>query len=69
MDILKSEDAIDTHSPEALRELRAWIDAHPHDPDVAEAKDTYRQCVDALRSTNRHFYDWTEAEIEKLERL
>lgn len=67
MDILRSEGAIDTHSPTALHELRAWIEAHPNDPDVDDARATYRECVEALQSTNRHFYDWSDEEIVRLE--
>jgi hypothetical protein len=65
--LLRSEEAIDTHAPAALRELRAWIDAHPGDPDLNEARQTYRDCVEALRSTDRHFYDWSAEDIERLE--
>jgi len=69
MEILQSEDALDTHSPAALRDLRRWIEAHPTDPDVEEARATYRECLDALHSTDRHVYDWSEAEIESFDRL
>lgn len=67
LDILRSEETIDTHSPRALRELRAWIDAHPADPDADAARATYNECVEALRRTDRHFYDWSDAEIDQLE--
>jgi lipoate-protein ligase A len=69
MRVLKSEDALDTHSPRALRELRAWIEAHPSDPDVDAAREAYRECVEALRATDRHFYDWSDEDIEQLEAL
>lgn len=69
MDILTSEEAIDTHSPTALRELRSWIEAHPDDPDLEDAKATYRECADAVQSTNRHFYDWSSDDIAQLEPL
>lgn len=67
MEILRSEGAIDTHSPTALHELEAWIEAHPNDPDVDDARATYRECVEALQSTNRHFYNWSDEEIVRLE--
>jgi hypothetical protein len=69
MEILRSEDALDTHSPAALRDLRRWIEAHPDDPDADEARAIYHECLEALRSTDRHVYDWSEAEIQSLERL
>lgn len=69
MDILSSEGSIDTHSPAALRELRAWIEANPDDPDVESARNTYRECVEAVRSTNRHFYDWSSEDIDRLDSI
>jgi len=69
MRILRSEDALDTHSPAALRDLRRWIEAHPGDPDVAEARAAYNECVDALHSMEHHLHDWSEAEVEAVERL
>lgn len=69
MEILRSENALDTHSPAALRDLRRWIEAHPDDPDADEARAVYHECLEALRSTERHVYDWSEAEIQSLERL
>jgi len=71
MEILNEEGALDTYSPRALRDLRVWLRAHP-DPDapaVVAGRQAHRECVEALRSTDRHFYEWTEAEIEQLERL
>jgi len=65
--LLQSEEALDTHSPRALRDLRDWIEAHPDDPDVETARTIYRDCVETLRSTNRHFYDWSSADLERLE--
>lgn len=69
MSLLRSEEALDTHSLAALRDLRAWIEAHPNDPEVGAARETYQTCIDALRSTDRHFYDWSAAEIEQIESL
>lgn len=67
MELLQKEGAIDTHSPAALADLRAWIEAHPADADVETARTTYRNCVDALRTTDRHFYNWSEADLETLD--
>jgi len=69
MQILRTEETLDTHSPAALRELRAWIDAHPTDPDVENARAAYNECVDALWSTSEHFYDWSPEEIQQLDSL
>lgn len=69
MEILKSEGGLDSYSPAALRDLKAWIEAHPRpsDSEVEAARNAYRECVQTLRSTNRHFYDWSEADIEQLD--
>jgi hypothetical protein len=69
MEILETEGQIDTHPPQALNELRTWIQDHPHDPDVEMAREIYRECVEALQSTDRHFYDWSNADVERLESL
>lgn len=71
MQILNEEGALDTYSPRALRDLRTWIRAHPDSdaPAVMEGRQAYRECVEALRSTNRHFYDWADEEIDQLETL
>lgn len=69
LQILRSEDDIDTHSSAALRDLYAWINAHPDDPDVEEARQTYQHCVDVLRTTNQHVYHWSEDEIDDLPSL
>jgi hypothetical protein len=69
MQILQSEDEIDTHSPRALDDLRSWIEAHPDDADAEAARAAYRGCVETLRSSSRHFYDWSAAEIDRLEPL
>jgi len=62
---------LDTYSPRALRDLRRWIEAHPnpHAPDVEEARSLYNDCVETLKTTDRHFYRWSEAEIERLDTL
>jgi hypothetical protein len=69
MQILRSQDTLDTFSPQALDDLRAWIEAHPTDPAGDAARDAYRECVDALGAANQHFYDWTDEEIRQLDAL
>ncbi|MEF8939846.1 MAG: hypothetical protein V5A22_08350 [Salinivenus sp.] len=69
MIILRSEERLDTHSPAALRDLREWIEANPEDPDVDSARAIYRECFEALQTTERHVYDWSDDDIESLERL
>lgn len=67
--ILQAEGDLESHSPEALRELRAWIEQNPDDPDVADARATYNQCVDTLQTTDQHVYDWSDTTINQLDRL
>ncbi|MFB6248621.1 MAG: hypothetical protein ABEL97_08640 [Salinibacter sp.] len=69
MVILRSEDRLDTHSPAALRDLRDWIESNPDDPDVDSARTIYRECLDALQTTERHVYGWSDEEIESFDRL
>lgn len=69
MRILRSENALDPYSPRALRDLRAWIESHSDDPEIETARTRYRESREALRSTNRHFYDWSAADIDRLEPL
>lgn len=69
MQILRAEGTLDTHSPAALRDLRAWIESHPGDPDVDEAREVHDECVEILKTTNRHFYEWSEADIHALRQL
>jgi len=68
VDLLESEGRIDTHSPRALADLGEWIRANPDDEDVERARRQYDDCVDALRASDRHYYAWTDAEIDSLER-
>lgn len=69
--LFKTEGDLDPYSPRALRDLRAWIEAHPNPdaPDVESARAAYNDCVETLRTTERHFYAWSEREIEHLETL
>lgn len=71
LDILETEGALDTYSPKALHDLRAWIRAQPSDSseDVQEARAAYQECLETLHSTGRHFYDWSDAEIDQLDAL
>lgn len=68
MQILQSENTVDTYSPRALRDLRAWIQAHPDDPDAGQAQTAYRDCVEALQTTDRHVYEWRPEDIDALDR-
>ncbi|PSQ95791.1 MAG: hypothetical protein BRD55_09180 [Bacteroidetes bacterium SW_9_63_38] len=64
--ILREHGALDTYAPAALRDLRAWIEAHPNDLDVDTARRRYDECVEALRSTDEHVYDWSEADLNQI---
>ncbi len=69
--LFESEGDLDTYSPRALRDLRRWIEAHPEPahPDVESARVLHNDCVETLRTTDRHFYGWSASEIERLETL
>ncbi|PSQ88740.1 MAG: hypothetical protein BRD30_06645 [Bacteroidetes bacterium QH_2_63_10] len=69
--LFKTEGDLDTYSPRALRDLRRWIEAQPdlHDPEGEEAKALYNDCVETLKTTDRHFYEWSASEIERLDPL
>jgi hypothetical protein len=71
MDLVEAEGTLDTYSPTALRDLRTWVETHPNPqaPDVREARALYNDCVETLRTTDRHFYGWSEADINRLERI
>jgi len=71
MVILQQEGSLDTFSPEALRDLRRWISSHPNPEgqEVQNARTTYRECVDTLKTTTRHFYNWSPDEIDGLESI
>jgi hypothetical protein len=69
LEIFQAEGTIDPYSPWALRELRDWIEAHPGDADIEEARERYQDCVQALRSTSRSFHDWSDQDIRQLEDL
>ena len=69
--LFQAEDDLDTYSPRALRDLRRWIEAHPNpnDPDLDEGRALYNDCVETLKTTDRHFYEWSASEIERLDPL
>lgn len=69
--LFETEGDLDTYSPRALRDLRRWIEARPDptDPDVVEARSLYNDCVETLKTTDRHFYKWAASEIERLDTL
>ncbi|EMA27459.1 hypothetical protein [Halobiforma nitratireducens] len=67
--LLEQQDRIDTYSPKALAQLREWVEANPEDPLAEEARERYNECLDALEETDSQFYDWSEEDIQSLERL
>lgn len=69
VELIESQQRIDTYSPKALGELGEWIRNNPEDPAIERARTQYNDCVDTLKETDRHFYDWSDEEIESLERL
>lgn len=69
IDLLDKQGTIDTYSPEALAELREWIRAHPDDEYASEACERYNDCVETLRIIDEPFYDWSDSEIENLQKI
>ena len=69
LDLIREQDKIDTYSPRAMEDLRQWIEANPADPYAEEARERYNECVETLREIDEPFYDWSNEEIENLERL
>lgn len=68
-ELLEEQDRIETYSPEALQDLREWIEANPNDPLVGEAKEAYNECVEILKEEDDWFYDWSDERVEHLEKL
>ena len=64
--LFETEGDLDSYSPKALHDLRRWIESHPDPthPDVESARALYNDCVETLKSTHRHFYSWSDADIE-----
>lgn len=69
VEILRHQDRMDTFSPRALEDLREWIEANPNDPLVDDARTRYNECITVLETTDRHFYDWSDEQIERLEHV
>ena len=67
--LLEDQARIDTYSPRALAELREWIENNPEDEDVELARTMHNDCVETLRESERYYYDWTDREVDALERL
>lgn len=67
MELLRTEGDLDSYGPRALQDLRRWIDTHGDDPDVDSAREAYDDSVETLQTTNRHFYDWSAADIQRLD--
>jgi hypothetical protein len=67
--LLDEQGEIDTYSPGALAELREWVESNPEDPLAEEGKERYNDCVEILRRVDETFYDWSESDIESLEKL
>jgi hypothetical protein len=67
--LLQAQDNIDSYSPKALRDLRKWIEANPHDPRAPEARARYNECVRTLREIDEPYYEWAEQQIDALETI
>lgn len=69
VELLEHQARIDTYSPRALAELRAWIRDNPEDEAIERAREQYNDCVDTLKESDRRYYRWTDSEVESLDRL
>lgn len=69
LDLLQRQGEIETYSSTALAELREWIEANSDDPLASDAREAHNECVETLRSIDETFYDWSDEEIDRLERL
>ncbi|WP_290818635.1 hypothetical protein [Halovivax sp.] len=69
VELLRHQDRLDTYSPRALSDLREWIEENPDDPLADDARAAYNECVETLRETDRHYYDWSDEEVAALERV
>ncbi|MEY7852221.1 hypothetical protein AB7C87_23810 [Natrarchaeobius sp. A-rgal3] len=67
VEILEHQDRMDTYSPRSLAELREWLEENPDDPLADDARTQYNECVEVLRQTDRHYYDWSDEQIDRLE--
>lgn len=69
VELLERQGKMESYSPRGLEELRTWIEANPADPLVEDARRRYNETVDALQTIDEPFYDWSDQEIDALERL
>ncbi|PSP97418.1 hypothetical protein BRC94_10345 [Halobacteriales archaeon QS_5_70_17] len=69
LELLRRQDAIDSYSPRAMADLRAWLRDNPGDPYAPIARERYNECVRTLRTIEEPYYDWSDEEIERLEEL
>jgi outer membrane protein assembly factor BamD (BamD/ComL family) len=69
VELLASQDRIDSYSPKALADLREFVEEHPDDPYAVDARRRHNDCVETLRETDRRFYDWSDEEIASVERV
>lgn len=69
LELLQQQETIDTYSPHSLAELQTWIESNPDDPLAEEGRHRYNDCVETLQDIDETFYDWSDEEIESLEKL
>jgi outer membrane protein assembly factor BamD (BamD/ComL family) len=69
VELLESQDRIDSYSPRALADLREFAEGNPNDPYAEDARRRYNKCVETLKRTEGRFYDWSDEEVADLERL
>ncbi|ELZ06114.1 hypothetical protein C481_01240 [Natrialba asiatica DSM 12278] len=65
--MLREQGNLDSYSPQALKELREWIQTNPNNPYVSDARQRYNECVRTLREIDDPYYDWSDEQIEELE--
>ncbi|MEM4780946.1 MAG: hypothetical protein QXG03_05240 [Halalkalicoccus sp.] len=69
VELLESQERIDSYSPRALSDLREFVENNPDDPYAEDARRRYNACVETLRTTEGRFYDWSDEEVASLEKL
>ena len=69
VELLDSQDRIDSYSPRALADLREFVEENPDDPYAIDARQRYNDCVETLKGTEKRFYDWNDEEIDDLETI
>lgn len=65
--LLREQGNLDSYSPQALKELREWIQTNPNNPYVSDARQRYNECVRTLREIDDPYYDWSDEQIKELE--